>query len=90
MVYDLGELPPAVDFSALSFTADDSVVQTCELWFSTGEKAPQVSWPDGAIWPDEEGQTAPADLQTGTAYRFALRREPGGNLIITRAYEYTI
>ena len=89
-VYNLGELTAAVDLAGLAFMADDSVVQTCELWFSTGEAAPEVSWPESAIWPDEEGQTAPAVLGAGMAYRFALRREPGGNLIITRAYEYTI
>ena len=90
VVYDLGEVAPFMDFSTLSFAADDSVVQTCELWFSTGEKGPQVIWPPPAIWPDEEGQTAPAVLSAGMAYRFAIRREPGGNLIITRAYEYSM
>ena len=89
-VYNLGELTGAVDLAGLAFAEDDSVVQTCELWFSTGETAPEVSWPESAIWPDEGGQTAPAVLGAGMAYRFALRREPGGNLIITRAYEYTI
>lgn len=90
VVYDLGALTAAVDLAGLAFAEDDSVVQTCELWFSTGEAAHEVSWPEAAIWPDEEGQTAPAVLGAGMAYRFALRREPGGNLIITRAYEYTI
>ena len=90
-VYDLGELTGAADLSAMAFAEDNTVVQTCELWFTTGvDSVPEVSWPLAAIWPDEVGQTAPADLQTGMAYRFALRREPGGNLIITRAYEYTI
>ncbi len=91
VVYDLGELTGAADLSAMAFAADNTVVQTCELWFITGiDSVPEVSWPTAAIWPDEEGQTAPTGLNSGTAYRFALRREPGGNLIITRAYEYTI
>ncbi len=90
-VYDLGELTGAVDLSAMTFAGDNTVVQTCELWFITGiDSVPEVSWPMAAIWPDEVGQTAPVGLNTGTAYRFALRREPGGNFIITRAYEYSL
>ena len=90
-VYDLGELTGAVDLTGLTFEADDTVVQTCELWFITGiDSVPEVSWPMAAIWPDEVGQTAPTGLNTGTAYRFALRREPGGTLIISRAYEYSV
>ena len=90
-VYDLGELTGAVDLSAMAFAEDNTVVQTCELWFITGiDSVPEVSWPMAAIWPDEVGQTAPVGLNTGTAYRFALRREPGGNFIITRAYEYSL
>ena len=90
-VYDLGELTGAADLSAMAFAEDNTVVQTCELWFTTGvDSVPEVSWPRAAIWPDEVGQSAPTGLNTGTAYRFALRREPGGNFIITRAYEYSL
>lgn len=82
-VYDLGVLSTDTDLTALMFAAKEHV-QTAELWFSTGSTILTVIWPSDAIWPDSE-----PTLITNTAYRFALRREPNGKLIISLAYEYS-
>lgn len=81
-VLDLGELTVDTNLSALNF-AESGNVQTAELWFSTGSTVPTITWPAESIWCD----SAPV-LVTSMAYRFALRREPNGKLIINSAYEY--
>ena len=90
--YDLGTLATATDLSALAaaLPALPDRVQTAELWFSLGDTAPAITWPQDAAWPEETSALAPAALATARAYRFALRREPGGKLIICRAYEYSL
>ncbi len=90
--YDLGTLAADTDLSALgtALPALPDRVQTAELWFSLGETAPAVTWPQDAAWPEEPAALAPAALAAARAYRFALRREPGGRLILCRAYEYSL
>ena len=90
--YDLGTLAAATDLSALAaaLPARADRVQTAELWFSLGDTAPAITWPQDAAWPEEPAALAPAALTTARAYRFALRLEPGGKLIICRAYEYSL
>ena len=81
-VLDLGELTIDTDLSTLNF-AESGNVQTAELWFSTGSTVPTITWPTESIW------YAPSPVHgTNMAYRFALRREPNGKLIINSAYEY--
>ena len=90
--YDLGTLAADTDLSALgnALPALPDRVQTAELWFSLGETAPAITWPQEAAWPEEPSALAPAALAASRAYRFALRREPGGKLILCRAYEYSL
>ena len=83
-ILDLGTLTVDTDLTALSF-AESSNVQTAELWFTTADSAPVITWPADAAWLDTEPEIAPSG-----AYRFALRREPNGKLIINLAYEYTL
>lgn len=83
-VYDLGELTSDTDLSTLCFNAS-AVVQTSELWFSTGNSVITIIWPADAIWVD----SGHPSLSAHTAYRFALRQEPNGKLIISQAYEYS-
>ena len=90
--YDLGTLAADTDLSALgsALPALPDRVQTAELWFSLGETAPAITWPQDAAWPEEPAALAPEALAASRAYRFALRREPGGRLILCRAYEYPL
>ncbi len=81
-VYDLGVLSSDTDFSGLIFSAKEHV-QTAELWFNTENTAPTILWPDNCLWIG----LFPA-LTTKMAYRFVIRQEPSGKLLINLAYEY--
>lgn len=81
-VYDLGVLSTDTDLTGLMFSSKEHV-QTAELWFSTGSTAPNILWPDNCFWIG----LFPA-LTTLMAYRFAIRQEPSGKLLINLAYEY--
>ena len=83
-ILDLGTISTDTDLTALSF-AESANVQTAELWFTTADTAPVITWPPDAAWLDAEPEIAPS-----AAYRFALRREPNGKLIVNLAYEYTL
>lgn len=82
-ILDLGTLTADTDLTALSF-AESANVQTAELWFTTGATVPAITWPADIVWLEGSEPT----LTTATAYRFALRREPNGKLIVNPAYEY--
>lgn len=84
-VYDLGELGADIDFSVLHFN-ESPHVQTAELWFSIGTMVPSVTWPTELIWLNDGEPT----FMTMMAYRFVLRRESNGKLIINLAYEYSL
>ena len=84
-IYDLGQLTENTDFSALKLN-ETANCQTIELWFSTGSSVPTITWPANGVWVNSEEPL----LSLSTAYRFVLRREPNGNLIINLAYEYSI
>lgn len=84
-VYDLGELGAEVDFSVLHFN-ESPHVQTAELWFSIGTMVPSVTWPTELIWLNDGEPT----FMSMMAYRFVLRRESNGKLIINLAYEYSL
>ena len=84
-VHDLGLLTADMDLSSLVFEEATNEVLTAELWFTTGSTVHTVTFPSEAIWVDLKPV-----LANDTAYRFAMRREPNGKLIINLAYEYTI
>lgn len=89
-VYDLGILKENKDLSGIQFANISTHVQTCEIWFETGETTYTVTWPAASIWPDEIGGIAPAGLMSNTAYRYAVRREPNGSFVIAKAYSYPV
>ena len=84
-ILDLGTLSTDTDLTALSF-AESGNVQTAELWFTTADATPVITWPADIVWLDD---SAP-EIAPTTAYRFALRREPNGKLIINLAYQYAV
>lgn len=90
-VYDLGVLAQNQDLSGLSFEPLNGYVQTCEIWMETGVTGYSVTWPVGAVWPDEPDESEPNFvLPENTRYRFAIRNEGNGKIIITKAYEYSV
>lgn len=90
-VYDLGVLAQNQDLSGIAFEALNGYVQTCEIWMETGDTGYSVTWPVDSIWPDELNGAAPSSmLPVNKRYRFAVRNEGNGTMVITKAYEYSV
>lgn len=91
-VYDFGELSSAPDLSTIKFNPEEGYVQTCEIWMQTGDTGYSVTWPDGAVWPDEvnvNGVVPSFVLSANKRYRFVVRDEVD-TMVITKAYEYSV
>lgn len=89
VVYLAGLIEQEQDWSALSFKCSIGMVQTCELWFSTGDKVPSITWPVDAVWLNT-GDNGSPDFDENTCYRLVLRSEFGSQLIISVSYAYTV
>lgn len=90
-VYDMGVLNSAQDLSAISFASAPGYVQTCEIWMETGTTGYSITWPTASKWPDEYlGAPPTVALAPSTRYRFAVRAEGDGTMVITKAYEYSV
>lgn len=90
-VYDLGVINSNQDLSAIAFKPAPGYVQTCEIWMETGDTGYSVTWPVVSIWPDEPNGVAPSFvLPVNKRYRFAVRNEGSGAMVITKAYEYSV
>lgn len=90
-VYDMGVLESNQDLSGISFTPATGYVQTCEIWMETGTTGYSITWPAASKWPDEPAGAAPSVVLPGnTRYRFAVRSEGDGTMVITKAYEYSV
>lgn len=90
-VYDLGVINSNQDLSLITFKSAPGYVQTCEIWMETGDTGYTVTWPAVAVWPDEPNGVAPSFvLPVNKRYRFAVRNEGNGAMVITKAYEYSV
>lgn len=90
-VYDMGVLESNQDLSGISFASATGYVQTCEIWMETGATGYSITWPRASKWPDEYlGESPSVTLATNTRYRFAVRAEGDGTMVITKAYEYSV
>lgn len=90
-VYDLGVINSNQDLSSIAFKSAPGYVQTCEIWMETGDTGYTVTWPTGSVWPDEPNGAAPSFvLPVNKRYRFAVRNEGNGTMVITKAYEYSV
>lgn len=74
----------SVTIQSITITgAASDKVATAELWLYPASRG--IIWPDSLIWLDG---SAPS-LSDNTNYRFAIRQEANGNLIINLAYSYS-
>lgn len=89
-VYDIGVINSNQDLSAIAFNSAPGYVQTCEIWMETGDTGYTITWPVDSIWPDEAAGIAMETLAANTTYRFVVRQEPSGKLIINCAYYYSV
>ena len=83
--YDIGTISNRTDLSTITFTSE-TLIQTCELWFTTGSTIPTIIWPTGTYWIDSANGTAPT-LLANKNYRIVFRREPH-KIIASIAYVY--
>lgn len=83
--YDIGIISNRTDLSTITFTSEN-LIQTCELWFTTGSTIPTIIWPTGTYWIDSANGTAPT-LLANKNYRIVFRREPH-KIIASIAYVY--
>jgi len=84
--YDIGTITDETNLSNVTFTSE-SLIQTCELWFTTPATPPTAhQWPIGIYWIDSATGAAPT-LLASKNYRIVFRREPN-KIIASIAYLY--
>lgn len=84
-IYNIGEIIEDVDLSAIHFSGNDKMVQTCEIWFSIGDEVHDIYWPENMLWLDSTDGNAPA-IVVRTEYRVAIRKEANGSMVASIAY----
>ena len=85
--YDIGTISNTTDLSAITFSAEGRLVQTCELWFTTPATVPTThKWPANIYWIDSATGAAPT-LIASKNYRLVFRQEPN-KIIASIAYLY--
>lgn len=73
-IYNVGLISSDTDLSGMMFDGDETIVQSCEVWFITGDTIYNITWPTGTYWIDYDGGIMPT-LHTNTKYRIVLRKE---------------
>jgi hypothetical protein len=85
--YDIGTISNTTNLSAITFSSEGRLVQTCELWFKTPATVPTThKWPANIYWIDSATGAAPT-LIASKNYRLVFRQEPN-KIIASIAYLY--
>lgn len=87
-IYDLGTITQETDLSSVVFNGDDTIVQTCEIWFTTGDIPYNIIWPIGTIWIDYEDGSMPS-LYSNMKYRISVRNEIT-DIVASISYTYPV
>ena len=87
-IYNLGQLSGDTDLSMMEFNGTNAMVQTCEIWFSTGAETYNVIWPSDTFWIDS-ATGAPPELYYHRNYRMVLRKEIN-KIVANVAYYYPV
>lgn len=85
-VYDLGLVEEERDLSTMAFSNSTILVQTCEIWFKTGDTVYDIIWPENVYWIDSS-TGAPPEFNTNMKYRIALRNE-FDTIVASVSYSY--
>lgn len=88
VIYNLDALNENIDLSQVTFDGDETLVQSCELWFTTGTTIHDIIWPANIYWTDYEDGTMPP-LFSNMKYRISLRHELG-DIIATVSRFYPV
>lgn len=73
-IYNIGTLESDTNLSAITFDGDETLVQSCEIWFTTGATIYNITWPENVYWIDYDNGSMPT-LLPNMKYRIVLRRE---------------
>ena len=87
-VYDLGVITQDTDLSSVIFNGDDTIIQTCEIWFTTADISYNITWPEGTIWIDYEDGSMPS-LYSNMKYRISVRNEIT-DIVASISYTYPV
>lgn len=85
-VYDFGLVEEERDLSTMEFSNSTILVQTCEIWFKTGDTVYDIIWPENIYWIDSS-TGAPPEFNTNMKYRIALRNE-FDTIVASLSYSY--
>lgn len=87
-VYNLGIITEPIDISGVYFDGDDTIIQTCEVWFEQGSTVNAITWMPDLYWIDTANGKAPTWIAK-LRYRVAIRKEID-RLIGSVSYSYSI
>lgn len=87
-VYDLGVITEDLDLSGLSFNGDNTIIQTCEIWFTTSDTIYNITWPSNVYWIDYDDGLMPT-LIPNMKYRICVRKEIT-DVVISISYIYPV
>lgn len=87
-IYNIGDINADTDLSGIVFDGDETIVQTCELWFNTGLTLYNITFPSNLIWIDYEDGNMP-QLLSKMKYRIIIRKEID-TLIASISHYYSI
>lgn len=73
-IYNVGSLESDTNLSAITFDGDETLVQSCEIWFTTGSTIYNITWSENVYWIDYDDGSMPT-LLSNMKYRIVLRRE---------------
>ena len=73
-IYNVGVIESDLNLSGITFDGDNTLVQSCEIWFTTGATIYNITWPDNVYWIDYDNGLMPT-LLPNIKYRIVLRRE---------------
>ena len=85
-VYDLGLVEEERDLSTMVFSNSTILVQTCEIWFKTGDTVYDIIWPENVYWIDSSTGIVP-DFEANMKYRISLRNE-FDTIVASVSYSY--
>lgn len=87
-VYDLGVISDYVNLSDVTFNGDDTLIQTCEIWFTTATDVAAITWPDNVYWIDYDDGVLP-ELKSNMKYRISIRKEIT-DIVASISYVYPV
>lgn len=87
-IYDVGLISGDTNLSGMYFDDSETIVQTCEIWFTTDSTIYNITWPKDMKWIDYDDGNMPT-LIPNMKYRIAIRNEIT-NIVASISYYYSV